>query len=220
MSARYSARCAIGMSFLHETMPAAEANAAERPWFELLRTQSEIRRSTARQDLLSELDGPGFTGLILGLAGWSEDGERDPAVLGDDRLRHPMSDLAPGLMEPMSRKVAKRGRRLDAASREALHALRKAIKRLRYGLEFIAPLYPHRRVKPAVDACKTLQELLGQVNDAAVTPELAARLVDGRPELLPGVAASASWAEQRGRKAHRRVPKAWRRLQHADGFWN
>lgn len=206
--------------FLHETLPAAETNAAERPWFELLRTQSEIRRTTAQQDMRSELDGPAFTGLLLGLAGWIEDGAQDPMMLGNERLRHPLSDLAPELIKPLSRTVAKRGRRLDEASHEALHALRKSIKRLRYALEFLAPLYPHRQVKAAVDACKNLQEILGQVNDAAVTPDLAERLVGGRPELLPGLAALASWAEQRSRKAHRRVPKAWRRLQDADGFWN
>ena len=46
-----------------------------------------------------------------------------------------------------------RGRRLAESSLTELHALRKAIKKLRYGVEYLAGLYPEQPVKDYRRAC-------------------------------------------------------------------
>jgi len=204
--------------FLPGTLTAAAKHAAQPDWLDLLRTQAELRRAAAHSDLRQELDGPAFTGLLLGIAGWIEDGAADSAVLGDERLRHPVAEIGPELIGRLARKVASRGRHHDDASDKALHELRKSIKKLRYGFEFFAPLFPGKRVRAAVDACKDLQDLLGHINDAAVTPDLARTLTKGRTELAPAVGALAAWAEKRSQKARRRVPKAWRKLRETEAF--
>jgi CHAD domain-containing protein len=62
----------------------------------------------------------------------------------------------------LSRKVRKRGRSVAPdASPEALHPLRKSAKKLRYGIEFIASLYPEKDIKRFVKPLKALQESLG-----------------------------------------------------------
>lgn len=198
---------------LYETLPAARKHVGEPGWLSLIEEVAEPRRKGAQADLRRELDGPDCTRLMLGLAGWIEDGAADPALLGDDVFRRPITGI--DLLSRMERKVAKRGRGIGHASRADLHELRKAIKRLRYGIEFLAPLYGHKRVKAHLDACKDLQELLGRVNDAAVTPALARRLGEQRADLAPAIGALASWVEQRGNRALRKVPKVWRKLSGA-----
>ena len=59
----------------------------------------------------------------------------------------------------------------DAASR---HRLRVAYKRLRYVLEFFAPLFPGAVLRDYHVAASGLQEMLGSLNDLAVATELTA----------------------------------------------
>jgi len=203
--------------FIGETLPAVEAQGAERDWLDLLRGRAEQWRAAAQADVRRELDGPAFTTLLLGLGGWIEDGMGDSALLGTAALRRPIVELAPALLGRMARRVARRGKRLKGASREELHALRKSIKKLRYGFEFLAPLYPAEKVETVVDPCEKLQKLLGRLNDAAVTPGLAEQLTEGgHADLAPAVGVLAGWAEARSQKALRRVPKHWRRLGKAE----
>ena len=199
--------------FIGETLPAVDAQDKERGWLDLLRQRAEQWRSAAQADVRRELDGPAITTLLLGLAGWIEDGMADPALLGDADLGRPIAELAPALLGRMARKAARRGKRLKGATREELHALRKSIKKLRYGVEFLAPLYPAETIEEVVEPCEKLQKLLGHFNDAAVTQALAEQLAEGgHADLAPALGVLARWSEARGRKALRRVPKHWRRL--------
>ncbi|HEX5326594.1 MAG TPA: CHAD domain-containing protein [Acetobacteraceae bacterium] len=206
--------------FLLDTVPAASADRSEPGWLDLLREPAELRRATALTGLRQEVDGPAFTALLLGLAGWVEHASRHPIGLGNEQLLRPIAEIAPELIERVAHKVAKRGKDLGNASQEALHELRKAVKKLRYSVEFVASLYPRKPGKRLIKACKDMQELLGAVNDAAVTPELAGQLAEARAELAPAIGELAEWAAARGRKAIRRLPKRWRKLRDAEGFWH
>jgi triphosphatase len=120
----------------------------------------------------------------------------------------------------MLRKVAKRGRHMDEASREQLHALRKAIKKLRYSAEFLSGLYHRKRVAAYLDRCEELQELLGTVNDAAVTPALSERLRESGDDLVAATDALVEWATTRGEKARHRASKPWHEFHSAAPFWS
>jgi triphosphatase len=202
--------------FLGETLSAAENHGAA-GWLEKLRSGAELRQAAAHAELRREVDGVAFTALVLSLAGWVEDGARDAALLGGNALNRAIGELAPALLARLHRKVIKRGRHLETASRAELHALRKSVKKLRYGIEFLEPLASPKRSKSLLHACKDLQELLGRVNDAAVTPALASELGGSeRPDLVPAIGRLASWADERGDKARGEVSKAWRKLQEAE----
>jgi triphosphatase len=56
---------------------------------------------------------------------------------------------------------------------EARHALRVALKRLRYALEFFAPLFPARRLQRYHQSAAGLLDLLGRMNDNVVAEQLA-----------------------------------------------
>ncbi|MFN3590724.1 MAG: CHAD domain-containing protein [Thermaurantiacus sp.] len=83
------------------------------------------------------------------------------------------------------------GDRLAGLGAEARHAFRKQMKKLRYAIEFGVPADER---KPFLQACKRLQESLGELNDqvalqsfapALPSPELAARL-QARMDALRG----------------------------------
>jgi len=109
---------------------------------------------------------------------------------------------------------------MDEASRQQLHALRKAIKKLRYSVEFVSGLYRHKQVEAYLDPCEELQELLGMVNDAAVTPAALERLRENGEDLVPAIDTLAEWAITRGEKARRHVSKPWHELRDAAPFWH
>ena len=206
--------------FVLETLPAAEKDAPEPACLGPLREAAETKRVAAHRGVCAELDTPVFARLVLGIAGWIADGANDAPLGGDAALNAPIAGVAAQLLGRMWRKVAKRGRHMDHASREQLHALRKAIKKLRYSVEFLAWLYPHKQVKAYLRLCKDLQELLGTVNDAAVTPALSGQLRGAGEELAPAICMLTDWATTRGEKARRHVSKPWHELRSADPFWH
>lgn len=119
------------------------------------------------------------------------------------------------------RKARKRGRKLARLDAGELHRLRKAVRRLRYGLLFLAPLLPEARVRPLAGAVEALQETLGALNDCAVGEELIerARAEAGGPQRrkarkLLAKRISAARAARRGEletqwEAFRTAEKEW-----------
>jgi hypothetical protein len=79
-----------------------------------------------------------------------------------------LRDAAPAILETHVAAVLSHAASLDDA-RDALghHELRKAMKRLRYSLEFFAPCLD-KPVKPHLKTLTKLQDLLGEMNDRDV----------------------------------------------------
>jgi CHAD domain-containing protein len=156
-----------------------------------------------------------MTRLVLGLAAWVE----DPVALSDmpdgGVMTEPLAELAPELEERLARRVIRRGRRIRHRSDEELHELRKALKKLRYGVEFLAPLHRRKRVGAYLHRCKVLQERLGALNDAAVAVALVERLSSRDKALTPATASLRNWAAKRRAHALEHLPKAWRSFKHA-----
>src|SRR5450755_3227936 len=63
-----------------------------------------------------------------------------------------------------------------------LHRLRLASKRLRYTLELFRPYYPEG-LEDRLDALKTLQDSLGEVNDAVASARLLREALKREPKL-------------------------------------
>jgi CHAD domain-containing protein len=100
------------------------------------------------------------------------------------------------------------------------HALRKALKKLRYGIDYVAAVYPQKSARPYLQACKKLQQVLGEINDTVAATALADRLAEGpRPDLAPAVSALATQLAQRRSEALRRLPKRWRTFRTQPRFW-
>ena len=192
--------------FCGETLVSAQEYGVAASWLNLLREPAETLRAAAHARVSAEMQAPGMTATVLGLAEWGA-----PAGEAMDR---PLRDLAPDLLKRLEHKVARRGQHIARRGDSELHALRKATKKLRYSIEFLAPLFRHKQVKAYLRRCKRPLKQLGALNDAVVAVALAEQLGGERqPELAPAVAALAGWATAQQAAARHYLPKDWQALQ-------
>ena len=196
--------------FVTETLPHLDGGEADR-----LRPLAEAERRAAHRRVEEELGRPALTHLVLGLAAWAEEPAALSGKAGEGTMDEPLLDLAPELVELLARKARRRGRHIRRRSETELHELRKALKKLRYGIEFVASLHKARRVSSYLRHCKLLQEKLGALNDAAVAATLAGHLAQRDPALAPAALAVSAWADTRRAEAHHNLRKAWRAFRDA-----
>ncbi len=95
------------------------------------------------------------------------------------------------------RKLQRRTHHLAALARiddpTSLHALRIAIKRLRYAIEFFGPLMPKRSFGAAARRLAALQDKLGQLNDLANAGTVLMACAGNDPNLREAVALIGGW---------------------------
>ncbi len=203
--------------FLSETLADAEADLGAEA-LGGLREAARDRDRDAHAAVADAVSGPLPTDLLLGLSLWTADGGwMREGTDGTDRL----ADLLPDLLDRLERKALKRGRHLKSLDAEALHGLRKGLKKLRYACEDVSSLFAHRPVDRYVGSVKRVLGDLGRINDAAVAAERVAELGGPeRAELAGPVEALLAWNERRRAGSHRDLRRRWRKLRHADPFWS
>jgi len=87
-------------------------------------------------------------------------------------LLRPVASFAREVLDADYARMLKRGRHFNRLTPPKLHRLRIAAKKLRYAIEFFAPLYDQRRVRRFRDTLAHLQDALGSFNDAVTTAQL------------------------------------------------
>lgn len=185
-------------------------------WRKTLDAVAAERQAEAHATLRDELARPALTRLALALTAWAESGAAMPPEAG----AHPLCELAPELLEKLGARVEKRGRKIRRRSIEELHELRKALKKLRYGLDDLSALLPEEAVRPYLKRCRALQERLGEMNDAAVAAEMAGRLaLPGRRDLVAAIDGVTRRALARQGKALDRLYDAWEEFQEVPPPW-
>ena len=142
--------------------------------------------------------------------------DRPRARAGHGPGARPLGEVAPEILRAAAARVWRRGERIDKDSpRDDLHALRIAVKRLRYTAESFADLYG-KPLRGLVRRATALQDLLGAYNDAGVAAaRLTAWLETPAGRRLPRRTWAATGAllalhEARGRKARSGFKAAWR----------
>jgi CHAD domain-containing protein len=85
------------------------------------------------------------------------------------------------------KKIERKLRKLDTLAPEGRHKLRISVKKLHYGSEFLASLFPARKAarKHFVKVLKELQSSLGGLNDLRIHDAIARELLQ-----VPGGAGS------------------------------
>jgi CHAD domain-containing protein len=91
------------------------------------------------------------------------------------RLKANIMPYARKLLDKQERRVLALGSHVDRADPAAMHELRIECKKLRYAAEFFRPLFPGMDV--FISHMKGLQDLLGTMNDVAVTRHLLDELL-------------------------------------------
>jgi len=206
--------------FVFETLLAAEKDLSGAARLHLLRDAAEIERAAAHAAISAALGAPSFARLAIGMAAWIANSADGRLQHHDDALTASVEDVAPDLLDRVWRKVAKRGRHVEQASHEQQHAFRKAIKKLRYSIEFLSGLYRDKQVATYLGPCEDLQELFGTINDAAMTIALSEQLHAADEDLAHAIRAITEWATMRAENVHDHVSKPWHELRSADPFWH
>ena len=100
---------------------------------------------------------------------------------------------------------------------EALHALRRRCKRLRYAAEVFAPFFAPKPARRFLRRLARVQEVMGQVNDSAVAARLASELLRTRRFANGAV---VGWTAATDLAARRDLLPAWQRFRDAEPFWH
>ncbi|NCM96053.1 MAG: CHAD domain-containing protein [Rhodobacterales bacterium] len=194
------------------------------PGFKPLAAALESRAKTARAAARARLAAPQTVALILDLGafvearGWLRPADFDQTA----ELAQPVIRTAQKALDRRWRKAAHLGAQIDSLEGEARHDLRKALKKLRYAIEFFESLWPKRKVRPFLTRLKTLQDDFGAMQDVLTAETLllgpdapAAR--DPAAQRAVGRLLGAGEAESARRWA--RARDDWAALAQAKHFW-
>jgi CHAD domain-containing protein len=187
----------------HVRTEAETLDAADKTGAELLLQMLGYRHDAARTRLLRALDAPAYRLLPERL--------RVPPRLADGIQKVPLERIARKELRRLLETVAALGAKPDDG---AIHSLRIRLKRVRYAAE-LASVEQRKAQRRFLAAAKTLQELLGEHQDAAVAEAKLreATVVD------TGTAAAFVAGRLAERSVNRRaavraqLPAAWRRLR-------
>ncbi len=159
-----------------ETLPPLHAAFPETPALRRLAHLAGRRRQYWHREIRSAFAAPQFAELLLSFTAALHSLPPDVSLFSLEEF-----------MQRRLRRFAREVRRLAAAcgsDPQGHHQLRIAFKRLRYALEFAAPLYDAKQVRRYGAATAEMQALLGAMNDLAVAGTLVAELRQRRTDDL------------------------------------
>lgn len=180
----------------------------------LLQDLNAARADSTRSTLANHLKSAEVNEFILNLAAYTEcRGWLDPENFDQSGLlAQPIESLASRALARQWKKVLRYGKRIEDLSIPERHEMRKAMKKLRYGVEFFGSLYPRERVKPLLKRMKKLQDIFGYLNDVAMAEELPTKCSSSAradPEIAQAIGFVIGWHEAQ-------CQASW---QHAKGYW-
>ena len=179
-----------------------------------LRTAVDQAATQARLDVQQQLQQPA-TGQVLlqGLRWLHLDGGQALSGLAARKV----GDRA---LTRAHRAVARLARLWPTLDVPARHTLRKRTKRLRYEVEFLAALYPRRRVATYRAVLQRLQEELGILNDAAVADTLLSTLYPRHPDVAYAAGLLCGWSRCQSDAAVHRLATWCRDRMPPSRFWS
>lgn len=172
--------------FVGHTLPPLHKRFPDRPSLRRLEAAARRRQVVARKAVRATIEHPAYARLLLQfVAALCALSEADEAGTVPDSVAT-LASFARQRLQRFAKTVRRRGE-ATGSDPEAHHRLRIAFKRLRYALEFCAPLFRRKRLRRYLSAASEMQEVLGDMNDLAVTAGIIADLRGaGSDPLLTG----------------------------------
>lgn len=155
------------------TLPALERACPGEPGLAALRAAALREAAQRRRGAAAALSSARYAQLLARLRAWQRTLHAPPREAALDRF-------ARRALRRALRRLLRRSKRLGDAARR--HQVRIAAKKMRYALEFFAPLYPAGKVTRFADRMTRLQDVLGGMNDAIVAQRLLRQLTQTTPE--------------------------------------
>lgn len=153
------------------TLPALARAGAGTPGDRFMRRLA-LRREHANRRLRQALDSPRHAAMRVAFARWL-DAPPERAASSGKKLPRVAAKSMKRRFRAVRAAAGTDAATLDAAQR---HRLRIAAKKLRYGMEVFASLWPRKAVRPVERALSALQASLGRANDAATAARLCRSL--------------------------------------------
>ena len=208
--------------FQSQTLPGIAKGCPSVPGFEALDEVAEKRRIAAYHKVRFVLAEPRCATFVLSLGAWIEarGWRSDISSENLSELTEPAIAFAQHTLAAQYAKVLKRGRRLKSMNPEQRHRLRLAVKKLRYGTDFLLPLCGEgKAVKRFRERLIELQEELGSYNDMATTTALMSGLGMETPDSRIAAAAIAGWQASALVSVESRLRETWRNFAKTKVPW-
>lgn len=194
---------------------------------ELLRRILSARRPVLYERVRAALASRRTADLVLDVGAWLELGRfrehADPQSL--DVLDGPVGPFAAATLERRWKKARKLGRRLERLDPAGRHELRIAVKKLRYGLDFLASLWPEAQTRRFLGRLAELQDRLGHLNDVVVARDQARGLLQElvgdpmAPTAALALGALVGWHARATRRLVTEAAECWAELADERRFW-
>lgn len=208
--------------FLGETLPMIEERFPDHAGVAELRKAAQAQRAKALTAARTMLDQPEYGQLLIILGAWATYSRWASGASATQMkaMAAPVTEMAEPLLERAYKRVLKRGDDVGGLSVPQLHALRLDIKQMRYGTEFFGAVYPAKKVKKFRSKLTTMQEILGQLQDAAVAE---ARLLALSPSLtkdgMIAVGLVSGWFGARADHKLEGLTEATKQFAEQKTFW-
>ena len=175
------------------------------------------RRREACRRLVLALGSPRYTSAVLTLGQWIV--ERGWSA-GHPVLDGPAEPHVARALNEVYAEVLSRGEGFATLNAAARHQLRLHVKRLRYAIQFVGPVF--QGTGPWLQALSDLQDALGAANDAAVADDLircCTRSASGKRRLARAGGLVVGWWAARGEHLESDAKARWRAFTELEPFW-
>lgn len=148
----------------------------------VLKEDLDGRRAAELAKAKAAVESDRYRSIGLRTALWLAEGSwvRSDDALVAARRERPAAEVASEVLSKRAKRILKKARRITKLDARRRHKLRIAVKKLRYACEFFADLYPgpkrEARRERFYKTLRTLQGLLGTLNDFEVHRGMAARI--------------------------------------------
>ena len=212
--------------FATETLLAMEGRLEAQDGFGRLKQTVEDVRSQGYADLRQVLDDPRFQKVMLGLVAWTSLRQWRGQEVSEKSvlLFDPIEAFAADYLAKLDGKVRRQGKNLAALPIEQRHDLRLEVKKLRYAVDFLAELFPKKKVKPYLKPLMQLQETLGRLNDGANAASVLGRLATKMGAKMTVQDSKITgyvqgWIEHQAEVELQTLEAHWESFSHVKRFW-
>lgn len=133
----------------------------------------------------------------------------------------PLDKLARRTLCKLDNNLRKRVQHLKKLSIDELHAVRISTKKLRYATEFFVELYPRKRSQHYLNSLIKLQDMMGDINDAATTKCLLKSLLTPKSTIAYRrlIEMTITWINSCEKQLLVNIKPKWNRFLSQKLFW-
>lgn len=158
-------------------------------------------------------------GRVIERRSWRNDIGLDALAV----LTQPARDFAGRGLTRLHRKALKQGHNFRKLGPVARHELRLTLKKLRYGAEFLLPLYDRDgAARKYLKRMSRLQDILGTDNDISTTQSLLREMEDStsNPQVHKAIGAITGWQGRARIETAEALRRTWRKFIDVEPFWH